>query len=64
MQDAITSASSITQNLSAELIDGQRKLLALVASANSNALHPVGVQQPNGPMGSIPEMVKLNSLVN
>lgn len=58
MKDAINSASSITQNLTNELADGQRKILALV-SANPKVLNPVGMQQSNGPMGGLPEMVNL-----
>ncbi|KAJ6802908.1 enhancer of mRNA-decapping protein 4-like [Iris pallida] len=55
LREAINSASSITQNLTSELADGQRKLLALVAES-TKALNPVGVQQSNGPMAGLPEM--------
>lgn len=58
MQDAINSASSITQNLTTELIDGQRKLLGLFAAGNTKALDPLAVQQANGPSVGLPEMVK------
>ncbi|KAL0301030.1 UNVERIFIED_CONTAM: Enhancer of decapping protein 4 [Sesamum radiatum] len=42
LRDAINSASSVTQTLSSEILDGQRKLLALaVAGANSKAVNPL-----------------------
>lgn len=46
-QDAINSASSVTQTLSGELADGQRKLLAL---ANSKAANPTVSPLNNGPL--------------
>ncbi|KAJ6800468.1 enhancer of mRNA-decapping protein 4-like [Iris pallida] len=55
LREAINSASSITQNITSELADGQRKLLALVTE-NTKALNPMGMQQSNGPMAGIPEM--------
>jgi len=55
LQDAINSASSITQNLTSELADGQRKILALV-TGNTKALNPMAMPS-NGPMGGLPEMV-------
>ncbi|RZS05030.1 hypothetical protein BHM03_00035475 [Ensete ventricosum] len=58
LRDAINSASSITQNLTTELIDGQRQLLALFAARNTKALDPLAVQQANGPSIGLPEMVK------
>ncbi|XP_019704020.2 enhancer of mRNA-decapping protein 4 isoform X1 [Elaeis guineensis] len=57
LRDAINSASTITQNLTTELIDGQRKLLALLAAGNTKALNPIAMQQNNGPMAAHPEMV-------
>ncbi|KAG2653632.1 hypothetical protein PVAP13_1NG466100 [Panicum virgatum] len=56
LKETINSASSITQSFSSELLDGQRKLLALVASGNAkahntNSLHPI-----NGPMGGPQEV--------
>ncbi|XP_073011915.1 enhancer of mRNA-decapping protein 4-like isoform X1 [Typha latifolia] len=56
LREAINSASSITQNLTTELVDGQRKLLALVAAGNTKALNPIAVQANNGPMTGLPEM--------
>nr|CAD1825335.1 unnamed protein product [Ananas comosus var. bracteatus] len=41
LRDAINSASSITQSFTAELVDGQRKFLALVAAGNTKALNPL-----------------------
>lgn len=49
LKDAINSASSITQNLTSELADGQRKLLALVTAGNTKP-NPT-MQQSNGPLG-------------
>ncbi|XP_072971574.1 enhancer of mRNA-decapping protein 4-like isoform X2 [Typha angustifolia] len=56
LREAINSASSITHNLSSELVDGQRKLLALVASGSTKALNPTAMQANNGPMAGLPEM--------
>lgn len=58
LRDAINSASTVTQNLTTELIDGQRKLLALLAAGNTKALNPIAIQQNNGPMAAHPEMVE------
>uniref|UniRef100_A0ACD5VBQ2 Uncharacterized protein n=1 Tax=Avena sativa TaxID=4498 RepID=A0ACD5VBQ2_AVESA len=56
LRDTITSASSITQSLTSELLDGQRKLLTLVASGNPIS-HNTGVLQPsNGPVPNLPEV--------
>jgi enhancer of mRNA-decapping protein 4 len=63
-QETINSASSITQGLTSELLDGQRKLLALVASGNPIS-HNTSVLQPtNGPLPNLPEVLnaKLNHL--
>lgn len=49
-QETITSASSITQSLTSELLDGHRKLLALVASGNAKAHN-------NGPITGPPEVL-------
>ncbi|URD92432.1 WD domain, G-beta repeat domain containing protein [Musa troglodytarum] len=57
LREAINSASSITQNLTTELIDGQRKLLALVAAGNTKALSPLAMQQSNGSTPGLPEIV-------
>ncbi|GKD29916.1 hypothetical protein Tco_1240694 [Tanacetum coccineum] len=49
-QDAINSSSSMTQILSGELADGQRKLVALaLAGANSDPVNPLITQISNGP---------------
>lgn len=57
-QDAINSASSVTQTLSGELAEGHRKLLALaVAGANSKVAHPLVSQLSNGPLGALHEKV-------
>ncbi|OVA12336.1 WD40 repeat [Macleaya cordata] len=59
LREAINSASSITQSLTGELADGQRKLLALAAAgANSKAVNPLVTQLSNGPMGGLHEMVE------
>ncbi|KAL7584603.1 enhancer of mRNA-decapping protein 4 [Lactuca sativa] len=53
LRDAINSASSMTQTLSGELADGQRKLVALaLAGANSESVNPLISQISNGPLGS------------
>jgi enhancer of mRNA-decapping protein 4 len=53
LRDAINSASSMTQSLSGELADGQRKLVALaLAGANSESVNPLVTQISNGPIGS------------
>lgn len=49
LRDTINSASSITQNLASDLVDGQRKILALVAAGHPKA-NP-SMQQSNGPLG-------------
>ncbi len=57
-KDAINSASSITQTLSGELADGQRKLLAIAAAgSNSKAVNPLVTQLSNGPLTGLHEMV-------
>ncbi|XP_042419624.1 enhancer of mRNA-decapping protein 4-like [Zingiber officinale] len=56
LRDAINSASSMTQNFTTELIDGQRKLLALIAAENTNSAHPITLQQSNGSIPGLPEM--------
>lgn len=58
LQDAISSASSITQTLSGEMADGQRKLLALAAAgANSTSVNPLVTQLSNGPLGGLHDKV-------
>ncbi|GKV18851.1 hypothetical protein SLEP1_g29178 [Rubroshorea leprosula] len=57
LRDAINSATSVTQTLSGELADGQRKLLAIAAAgANSKAGNPLVTQLSNGPLGGLHEM--------
>uniref|UniRef100_A0A5B7AN20 Putative enhancer of mRNA-decapping protein 4-like n=1 Tax=Davidia involucrata TaxID=16924 RepID=A0A5B7AN20_DAVIN len=59
LRDAINSASSITQTLSGELADGQRKLLAIAAAgANSKAVNPLVTQLSNGPLAGLHEMAE------
>lgn len=55
-QETINSASSITQSFSSELLDGQRKLLALVASGNATAHNTNALQPINCPMGGPQEV--------
>ncbi|OMO64644.1 hypothetical protein COLO4_31961 [Corchorus olitorius] len=57
LRDAINSATSITQTLSGELADGQRKLLAIAAAgATSKAGSPLVTQLSNGPLAHLHEM--------
>ncbi|GER54959.1 enhancer of mRNA-decapping protein 4 [Striga asiatica] len=51
LRDAINSASSMTQTLSSEILDGQRKLLAL--AANTKAANPLISHLSNGPLGGL-----------
>ncbi|KAM0996229.1 hypothetical protein ACFX2I_006232 [Malus domestica] len=52
LEEAINSASSVTQTLSGEVADGQRKLIALAAArGNSSAVNPLVTQLTNGPLG-------------
>uniref|UniRef100_A0A0D9WPK6 Enhancer of mRNA-decapping protein 4 WD40 repeat region domain-containing protein n=1 Tax=Leersia perrieri TaxID=77586 RepID=A0A0D9WPK6_9ORYZ len=56
LRETIASASSINQGLASELLDGQRKLLALVSSGASLS-HNTSVLQPsNGPVATLPEI--------
>jgi hypothetical protein len=57
-QETITSASSITQSLTSELLDGHRKLLALVTSGNASAQNTNVLQPNNGPITGPPEVPK------
>ncbi|KAK7301861.1 hypothetical protein RJT34_12737 [Clitoria ternatea] len=51
LRDSINSASSITQTLSREVLEGQRKLMALAAArTNSGTLNPMPIQLNNGPL--------------
>ncbi|KAK1417977.1 hypothetical protein QVD17_27113 [Tagetes erecta] len=59
LRDAINSASSLTQTLSGDLADGQRKLVALALSgANSESVNPLITQRSNGPIGSFHEKIE------
>ncbi|KAL7103295.1 hypothetical protein ACP275_08G170900 [Erythranthe tilingii] len=60
LRDAVNSASSMTQTLNSEILDGQRKLVALaVAGANSKATNPLVSQLTNGPLGSLHDKVEI-----
>ncbi|KAI4981635.1 hypothetical protein ZWY2020_022127 [Hordeum vulgare] len=56
LKETIASASSISQNLTSELLDGHRKLLALVTSGNANAQNTNVSQPNNGPITGPPEV--------
>ncbi|CAM8884644.1 unnamed protein product [Rhodiola kirilowii] len=59
LRDAMNSASSVTQTLSGEFADGQRKLLALAAAGvNSNGVNPLVSQPSNGPLSSLHDKVE------
>ncbi|KAK6124039.1 hypothetical protein DH2020_042219 [Rehmannia glutinosa] len=61
LRDAINSATSMTQTLGTELLDGQRKLLALaVAGANSKAPNLLINQLSNGPLGGLHEKLEVS----
>ncbi|GFP90969.1 varicose-related protein [Phtheirospermum japonicum] len=56
LRDALNSATSITQTLGGELLDGQRKLLALADSKAPNLLIS---QLSNGPLGLLHEKLEV-----
>ncbi|KAH6768134.1 hypothetical protein C2S51_013470 [Perilla frutescens var. frutescens] len=57
---ALDSASSVTQTMSNELLDGQRKLLAIaVSGANSKAPNLLMSQLSNGHLGALHEKVEV-----
>ncbi|XP_059667172.1 enhancer of mRNA-decapping protein 4-like isoform X2 [Cornus florida] len=59
LRDTINAASSVTQTLSGELTDGQRKLLAIAAAgANPNTANPLVTQLSNGPLAGLHEMAE------
>ncbi|XP_022886515.1 enhancer of mRNA-decapping protein 4-like isoform X1 [Olea europaea var. sylvestris] len=59
LRDAISSASAVN-TLSNELLDGQRKLLALaVTCTNPKAPNPLVSQRNNGPLGSLHEKLEV-----
>ncbi|XP_074292968.1 enhancer of mRNA-decapping protein 4-like [Silene latifolia] len=58
LRDSLNSASSLTQSLSGELADGQRKLIALAAAgANSQSGNQLVTQLSNGPLAGLHEKV-------
>ncbi|KAM4102520.1 hypothetical protein ACJW30_06G007000 [Castanea mollissima] len=60
LRDAINSASTVTQTLGGELLEGQRKLLSLAAAgANPSAVNPLVSQLSNGPLGGLHEKVEV-----
>ncbi|KAL3627097.1 hypothetical protein CASFOL_028460 [Castilleja foliolosa] len=60
LRDALNSATSITQTLGSELLDGQRKLLALAsAGANSKAPNLLINQLTNGPLSILHEKLEV-----
>ncbi|KAK9077628.1 hypothetical protein SSX86_005965 [Deinandra increscens subsp. villosa] len=59
LRDAINSASSVTQTLSGELAEGQRKLVALaISGANSESVNQSITQISNGSIGSFHEKIE------
>ncbi|XP_073138397.1 enhancer of mRNA-decapping protein 4-like [Henckelia pumila] len=61
LRDAKTSASSMSQTLSNELLDGQRKLVYLVvAGLNSKAANPLLNQLSNGSLGGLHEKLEVD----
>ncbi|XP_024018764.1 enhancer of mRNA-decapping protein 4 [Morus notabilis] len=59
LREAINAASSVTQTLSGELADGQRKLIAFAAAgANTGGVNPLVTQLSNGPLGGLHEKVE------
>ncbi|GAU13480.1 hypothetical protein TSUD_127770 [Trifolium subterraneum] len=51
LRDSINSASSVTQTLSREVLEGQRKIVALATSrTNSGTLSTLPIQLNNGPL--------------
>ncbi|KAM2613868.1 hypothetical protein TB2_028555 [Malus domestica] len=60
LREAMNSASSVTQTLSGEVAEGQRKLIALAAArGNSSAVNPLVTQLTNGPLGGLHEKVEV-----
>jgi enhancer of mRNA-decapping protein 4 len=57
LQDAINSASSLTQTLSGELADGQRQLLAMAAAGANSKVGDPSTKLGNGPLPGMHEMV-------
>ncbi|KAL6567675.1 hypothetical protein OROGR_001343 [Orobanche gracilis] len=60
LRDAVNSATSLTQTLGSELLDGQRKLLAFtVAGASSKAPNLLISQLNNGSLGGLHEKLEV-----
>ncbi|XP_051133528.1 enhancer of mRNA-decapping protein 4-like isoform X2 [Andrographis paniculata] len=59
LQDAINSASSVTQTLSSEILDGQRKLLALAATG-TNSTNPLVNQLSTDPLAILLEKASVD----
>lgn len=58
LQDTMNSALTMSQTLSGELADGQRKLIAIAGAAGgSNMSNPLVSQLSNGPLAGLCEMV-------
>ncbi|CAM8957523.1 unnamed protein product [Rhodiola kirilowii] len=59
LRDAMGSVSSLTQTLSVEIAEGQRKLIALAAAGvNSSGVNPLVIQPSNGPQSAFREKVE------
>ncbi|KAI3804718.1 hypothetical protein L1987_26471 [Smallanthus sonchifolius] len=59
LRDAINSASSVTQTLSGELAEGQRKLVALaLAGANSESVNPLITQISDRSIGGFHDKIE------
>ncbi|KAJ4816604.1 Enhancer of mRNA-decapping protein 4 [Rhynchospora pubera] len=58
LRETVASASSITQSMTSKLLDGQRKLLAMVAAGNPKSFNPVAMQPTNGLMAGLPNLVE------
>jgi enhancer of mRNA-decapping protein 4 len=56
LREAINSASSMNQGATSELLDGQRKLLSLFASASPTSQSTGALQPSNGPVMNLPEV--------
>ncbi|KAL6909893.1 hypothetical protein ACP4OV_001552 [Aristida adscensionis] len=56
LRETITSASSINHGFTSELLDGQRKLLSLVASGSPMPRNTVVLQPSKGPVANLPEV--------
>lgn len=59
LQEAINSASSMTQTLSGDLADALRKLLAFAVAGANSPVNPLFMELSNGPLGGLQEKVRL-----